>query len=169
MLDISLGVGGGGLHSDVSSRTERRPCFRNYVFASWLYFCTFASKSLTVLQLAKICNRTIVTTETMRTNSEVRHPRCVGSITKNFSCITLTVEHYYISSSSTVGIQLHYKWIILSCLWWFNNTDYAVIHKYQKCWTNYLDVVARGSFWYIDYAAKMVKMLTEVRHPTHLV
>ena len=40
-------------------------------------------------------------------NFEVRHPRCVGSITKNFSCITLTVEHNYISFSSTVGIQLH--------------------------------------------------------------
>ena len=37
----------------------------------------------------------------------VRHPRCVGSVTKNFSCIALTVEHNYISSSSTVGIQLH--------------------------------------------------------------
>ena len=40
-------------------------------------------------------------------NFEVRHPRCVGSITNNFSCITNTVEHNYISSSSTVGIQLH--------------------------------------------------------------
>ena len=39
-------------------------------------------------------------------NFEVRHPRCVGSITKNF-CITHTVEHNYISPSSTVGIQLH--------------------------------------------------------------
>ena len=38
---------------------------------------------------------------------EVRHPRCVGSITKNFLCITHTVEHNYISSSSTVGVQLH--------------------------------------------------------------
>ena len=28
-------------------------------------------------------------------------------LTKNVSCITLTVEHNYISSSSTVGIQLH--------------------------------------------------------------
>ena len=28
-------------------------------------------------------------------------------IIKNFLCITLTVEHNYISSSSTVGIQLH--------------------------------------------------------------
>jgi len=37
----------------------------------------------------------------------VRHPRCVGSITKNFSCITHTVKHNYISPSSTVGIQLH--------------------------------------------------------------
>ena len=37
---------------------------------------------------------------------EVRHPRCVGSITKNFLCITHTVEHNYISTSSTVGIQL---------------------------------------------------------------
>ena len=40
-------------------------------------------------------------------NFEVRHPRCVGSVTKNFSCITLTVEHNYISCSSTLGIQLH--------------------------------------------------------------
>jgi len=40
-------------------------------------------------------------------NFEVRHPRCVGSITKNFSCITHTVEHNYISSNSTLGLQLH--------------------------------------------------------------
>jgi len=42
-------------------------------------------------------------------NFEVRYPCYVGSITKNFffSCVTLTVEHNYISSSSTVGIQLH--------------------------------------------------------------
>ena len=40
-------------------------------------------------------------------NFEVRHPRCVGSITKNFLCITHTVEHNYISPNSTVGIQLH--------------------------------------------------------------
>ena len=38
---------------------------------------------------------------------EVRHPRCFGSITKNFLCITHTVEHNYISPISTVGIQLH--------------------------------------------------------------
>jgi len=38
---------------------------------------------------------------------EVRHPRCVGSVTKIFLCITHIVEHNYISSSSTVGIQLH--------------------------------------------------------------
>jgi len=38
---------------------------------------------------------------------EVRHPRCVGSITKNFCVLHNTVEHNYISSSSTVGIQLH--------------------------------------------------------------
>jgi len=37
----------------------------------------------------------------------VRHPRCVGSITKNFLCISHTVEHNYISSSSTVGLQLN--------------------------------------------------------------
>jgi len=35
---------------------------------------------------------------------EVRHPRCVGSTTKNFLCITHTVEHNYITSSS---IQLN--------------------------------------------------------------
>jgi hypothetical protein len=34
---------------------------------------------------------------------EVRHPRCVGSITKNF----YEVEHNYISSSITLGLQLH--------------------------------------------------------------
>ena len=38
---------------------------------------------------------------------EVHHPCCVGSITKNFLCITHTVEHNYISSSSTLGLQLH--------------------------------------------------------------
>ena len=38
---------------------------------------------------------------------EVRHPRCVISVTKNFLCITHRVEHNYISPSSTVGIQLH--------------------------------------------------------------
>ena len=38
---------------------------------------------------------------------EVRHPRCVGSVTKNFLCITRIFEHNYISPSSTVRIQLH--------------------------------------------------------------
>ena len=41
------------------------------------------------------------------TNFEVRHPLCVGSITKFFLCFTHTVEHNCISPSSTVGIQLH--------------------------------------------------------------
>ena len=39
-------------------------------------------------------------------NFEVHHPRCVGSITKNFCVLHNTVEHNYISPSSTVGIQL---------------------------------------------------------------
>ena len=38
---------------------------------------------------------------------EVRHPLCVGSITKNFCVLHNTVEHNSISPSSTVGIQLH--------------------------------------------------------------
>jgi len=40
-------------------------------------------------------------------NSEVRHPRCVGSITKNFCVLHNEVEHNYILSSITVGLQLH--------------------------------------------------------------
>ena len=40
-------------------------------------------------------------------NHEVRHPRCVGSITKNFVLLQRTVEHNYNSSISTVRIQLH--------------------------------------------------------------
>jgi len=43
----------------------------------------------------------------MDTGYEVRHPRCVGSITKNFCVLHNTVEHKYISSSSTLGLQLH--------------------------------------------------------------
>ena len=37
----------------------------------------------------------------------MHHHRCVDSITKNFSCITLTVEHNYISSSSAVEIYIY--------------------------------------------------------------
>ena len=37
----------------------------------------------------------------------MRHPRCVGSVTKNFCVLHNTVEHNYISSSSTLGLQLH--------------------------------------------------------------
>jgi len=44
---------------------------------------------------------------TLTPHSEVRHPRCVGSITKNFCVLHNTAEHNYISPSSTVGIQLH--------------------------------------------------------------
>ena len=36
---------------------------------------------------------------------EVRHPRCVGSITKNF--VYYTYKHNYILPISTVRIQLH--------------------------------------------------------------
>ena len=38
---------------------------------------------------------------------EVRHRRCVGSIAKNYLCITHTVEHNYIYSSITLGLQLN--------------------------------------------------------------
>jgi hypothetical protein len=38
---------------------------------------------------------------------EVRHPRCVGSITKNFCVLHIQMKHKYISPSSTVGIKLH--------------------------------------------------------------
>jgi len=41
------------------------------------------------------------------TDFEVRHPRCVGSITKNFCVLHNTVEYNYISSSNTLGLQLH--------------------------------------------------------------
>jgi len=37
----------------------------------------------------------------------VRHPRCIGSITTNLCVLHNTVEHNYISSSSTLGLQLH--------------------------------------------------------------
>jgi len=37
----------------------------------------------------------------------VRHPRCAGSITKNFCVLHNTVEHNYISPSITPGLQLH--------------------------------------------------------------
>ena len=39
-------------------------------------------------------------------NFEVRHPRCVSSITKNFVYYTYSRAHY-ILLSSTVRIQLH--------------------------------------------------------------
>ena len=39
-------------------------------------------------------------------NFEVRHPRCVGSIAKNFCVLHNEVEHNYISSSITLGLQL---------------------------------------------------------------
>jgi hypothetical protein len=52
-------------------------------------------------------NNNILTSKLTIDNFEVRHPRCVDSITKNFLCITQTVEHNYISPSSTLGIQLH--------------------------------------------------------------
>jgi len=60
----------------------------------------------------KVCVEDIVCAHTARTsyltiNLEVRHPRCVGSITKNFLCITRTVKHNYNSPISTVRIQLH--------------------------------------------------------------
>ena len=38
---------------------------------------------------------------------EVRLPRCVGSTTKNFCILDNVVEHNYISSSITLGLQLH--------------------------------------------------------------
>ena len=68
---------------------------------SWLAEELIASQALSSIELvAMLCDY------------EVRHPRCVGSITKNFSCVTHTVEHNYISSSSTVGIQLHVSAVI---------------------------------------------------------
>ena len=46
---------------------------------------------------------------------EVRHPRCVVSKAE-FLCITHTVEHNYISLSSTVGIQLHVSFLYVGHL-----------------------------------------------------
>ena len=40
-------------------------------------------------------------------NFEVRHPRCVGSIAKNFCVLHNEFEHNYISSSITLGLELH--------------------------------------------------------------
>ena len=40
-------------------------------------------------------------------NFEVRHLRCVGSIAKNFCVLHNEVEHNYILSSITLGLQLH--------------------------------------------------------------
>ena len=40
-------------------------------------------------------------------NFEVRHPSCVGSIAKNFCVLHTEVEHNYILSSITLGLQLH--------------------------------------------------------------
>jgi len=45
----------------------------------------------------------------------VRHPRCVGSITKTL-CITRTVKHNYNLSISTVRIQLHVSALYLGHL-----------------------------------------------------
>ena len=66
----------------ISSWTERRPRFRNYEFAPWLYFLTIASKFLSVLKLAKICSRTVVTTETM-------HTKFIFAFTKTISVLKL--------------------------------------------------------------------------------
>jgi hypothetical protein len=79
---VGVGGGGGGLHSDVSSWTERRPCFRNCQFAPWLYFLTIASKFLTDLKLAKICSRTFIITETM-------HTKFIFAFTKTISVLKL--------------------------------------------------------------------------------
>ena len=40
-------------------------------------------------------------------DSEVCHPRCVGTTTQKFRVLHNTVEHNYISYSSTPGLQLH--------------------------------------------------------------
>ena len=48
----------------------------------------------------------IIINKKVRVNFEVRHPRCVGSIGKNFCVLHNTVEHNYISPSSTVGIHV---------------------------------------------------------------
>jgi len=55
---------------------------------------------------------------------EVRHPRCVGSITKKNLCITHTVECNYISLSSTLGIQLHHKVHHHCCV--YNKLDWSL-------------------------------------------
>ena len=49
-------------------------------------------------------------------NFEVRHPRCVGSIAKNFCVLHNEVEHNYISSSITLGLQLHVSALYLGHL-----------------------------------------------------
>jgi hypothetical protein len=57
----------------------------------------------------------------------MHHPRCVGSVTKNFLCITHTVEHNYISSSSTVGYNYMfrpYMWAIFR-LWFILQSSYT--------------------------------------------
>jgi hypothetical protein len=53
---------GGSLHSDVSSWTERRPCFRNMNLRLG-YISLQLRRNFSLLKLAKICYRTIVTTD----------------------------------------------------------------------------------------------------------
>ena len=69
---------------------------------SWLY-----CKRGTLRRLVAQGDREFSTHEYFFFNLDVRHPLCVGSVTKNFLCITHTFEHNYISPGSTVGIQLH--------------------------------------------------------------
>ena len=57
--------------------------------------------------LVAACSGVMSGCQTNLSNSEVRHPRCVGSTTKNFCVLHNRVKHNYISSSSTLGLQLH--------------------------------------------------------------
>ena len=85
-----------------------------------LAFCFHTSFSLHLcvcVCVCVLCNKNTFPWIYRVLHFEVRHTRCVGSITKNVLCITHTVEHNHISSSSTVGIQLQVPW--LNCKSWY--------------------------------------------------
>jgi len=70
-------------------------------------FPTFCGPRRFITVLTTAHHLPLLSRDKHNTSFEVCHLRCVGSVTKNFLCITHTVEQNYISRSSTVAIELH--------------------------------------------------------------
>ena len=98
-------------HLPDSDRQQRRLSWVSSTFAFRFHYLALQqlfNNNSTRSEVLELFRWGITTWHLITSDFEVRHSRCVGSITKNFCVIHIqSSTTMYISPISTVGIQLH--------------------------------------------------------------